>query len=62
MIYVGIDVHKRRCHSALMTEKGVILDELTFENSNQGLTALIERIQTLGEAKAVMESTKPSSP
>ncbi len=57
MIYVGIDVHKRRCHSALMTEKGDILDELTFENNSQGLSTLVERIQPLGEAKAVLEST-----
>lgn len=57
MIYVGIDVHKRVCRSALMTEKGVILDELTFENNSQGLSTLVERIQPLGEARAVLEST-----
>jgi transposase len=57
MIYVGIDVHKRQCHSALMTEKGTILDELKFENNTQGLTAFIERIQPHGQAQAVLEST-----
>jgi transposase len=57
MIYVGIDVHKHKCHSALMTENGTILDELTFQNTIQGLSELIQRIQPLGEAKAVLEST-----
>ena len=57
MIYVGIDVHKRKCQSALMTEKGQILDELSFENNSQGLSILIEKLQPLGPAKAVMEST-----
>ncbi|MGD0422890.1 MAG: IS110 family transposase [Candidatus Bathyarchaeia archaeon] len=57
MIYVGIDVHKHKCHSALMNENGTILDELTFQNTTQGLSELIQRIQPLGEAKAVLEST-----
>lgn len=57
MIYVGIDVHKHKCRSALMTENGTILDELTFQNTIQGLSELIQRIQPLGEAKAVLEST-----
>jgi transposase len=57
MIYVGIDAHKHKCCSALMTENGTILDELTFQNTTQGLSELIQRIQPLGEAKAVLEST-----
>ena len=57
MIYVGIDVHKHKCHSALMTENETILDERTFQNTAQGLSTFIERIQPLGEAKAVLEST-----
>ena len=57
MIYVGIDIHKHKCHSALMNENGRILDELTFQNTAQGLSTFIERIQPLGEAKAVLEST-----
>ena len=57
MIYVGIDVHKHKCHSALMNENGTILDEITFQNTTQGLSNLIQRIQPLGEAKAVLEST-----
>ena len=58
MIYVGIDVHKRKCCSALMTEEGIILDEITCENNHEGLSTLIQRIQPLGEAKAVLESTE----
>jgi transposase len=57
MIYVGIDVHKRKCQTALMTEKGTILDELSYENNQQGLNILIEKLQPHGEAKAVLEST-----
>ena len=57
MIYVGIDVHKRKCNSVLMDEQGRILDEPTFTNTQQGLLTLIERIKPYGEAKAVLEST-----
>ena len=57
MIYVGIDAHKHKCRSALLAENGTILDELTFQNTTQGLSELIQRIQPLGEAKAVLEST-----
>ena len=40
-----------------MNENGTILDELTFQNTTQGLSELIQRIRPLGEAKAVLEST-----
>jgi transposase len=40
-----------------MTEKGLLLDELSFENNSTGLSALIERIRNHGQARAVLEST-----
>ena len=57
MIYVGIDIHKRKCNSALMDEQGRILDETVFANTQEGLTTLIQRIKAHGQAKAVLEST-----
>jgi transposase len=57
VIYVGLDVHKRKCNSAVMDEQGRILDETTFTNTKEGLACLIERIKPYGEARAVLEST-----
>jgi transposase len=57
MIYVGIDIHKRKCNSVLMDEQGRILDETAFTNTQEGLTTLIQRIKPHGQAKAVLEST-----
>jgi hypothetical protein len=48
---------KRLSKYALMTEKGTILDELTFRNTTEGISELIERIQPLDEPKAVLKST-----
>jgi len=57
MIYVGIDVHKKHCQSALMDESGKVLEQIPFRNTGDGLTYLIDRIKPYGEAKAVLEST-----
>jgi len=38
--YVGIDVGKHRCRAALMDQKGEIVDEFLFQNSNEGISQL----------------------
>jgi transposase len=57
LIYVGIDIHKKRCQSALMDETGKILEQIPFTNTGDGVEYLIQRIKPYGEAKAVLEST-----
>src|SRR3972149_7575040 len=34
--YVGIDVHKHFCQAALMDEKGILLHEFRFDNTQEG--------------------------
>ncbi len=41
----------------MMTETGEIFDELTFDNNSQGITSLIDKIHSHGQAEAVLEST-----
>ena len=36
MKYVGIDVHKKVCQAAVLDEDGALLDEIRFENSEEG--------------------------
>jgi transposase len=57
MIYVGIDVHKKHCQSALMDETGKVLEQVPFKNTGDGVAYLIDKIKPYGEAKAVLEST-----
>ena len=59
MKYLGIDVGKRKCRTALKDDRGSIVDEFFFGNSYQGILELIKRIQNHGTKKcnAVLEST-----
>ncbi|MBU7028781.1 MAG: IS110 family transposase [Theionarchaea archaeon] len=56
MIYIGIDVHKKKCVACLKNEKGRVITELEFENKTSGFSKLLEKVEGK-EAKAVMEST-----
>jgi len=60
MINVGIDVHKKRCVTAVQDGSGRTLERITFENSKDGITAFACRLRTAykgEEIRAVCEST-----
>jgi transposase len=57
MIYVGIDVHNKRCTATLKQESGSIIQQSTFDNTPSGINSLITTLNTMGESKAVVEST-----
>ena len=40
-VYVGIDVTKKYCQAALMSEQGQITRELRFNNNTQGASNLV---------------------
>jgi transposase len=46
-VYVGIDVHKKYCQAALMSEQGKITHELRFDNTQQGATSLIDLARSI---------------
>jgi transposase len=55
-VYVGIDVHKKYCQAALMSEQGRITHELRFDNTQQGATSLINLAKSVdSHVKAVVE-------
>jgi transposase len=56
MIYIGIDVHKKRCVACLQDETGQVLNELKFLNKQSGFQELLALLEGK-KAKAVMEST-----
>jgi len=56
MIYIGIDVHKKRCVACLQDETGQVLNELKFANKQSGFQELLAFLEGK-KAKAVMEST-----
>ena len=53
--FVGIDVGKARCRTAIMDHKGVIVDEFSFENTPRGIDELMGRLYE--RDSVVMEST-----
>ena len=58
MKYVGIDVHKKVCQAAVLDEDGTFLDEIRFENSEEGIEDFALKLTGLhDEVKAVVEST-----
>jgi transposase len=57
LIYVGIDVHKKTCTATLKQESNSIMQQFTFNNNTEGITTLVNQLDTMGECKAVMEST-----
>jgi len=57
MIYVGIDVHNKRCTATLKQESGSIIQQSTFDNMPSGINSLLTILNTMGESKVVVEST-----
>jgi len=57
MINVGVDVHKKRCKACLKDEKGRMIEELSFQRSQEGIVDFRNLLQSYGEAKIVLEST-----
>ncbi len=57
MIYVGIDVHSKRCTATLKQDSGSIIQQSTFDNTPIGINSLITTFNSTGESKAVVEST-----
>ncbi len=56
MLYIGIDIDKKKCVACLRDEKGNILDELTFKNRKSGFQDLLELVGRR-KAKVAIEST-----
>jgi transposase len=55
-VYVGIDVHKKYCHAALMDESGRIQREFRFDNTLQGASGLVNLARSIdSQVKAVVE-------
>jgi transposase len=55
-VYVGIDVHKKYCQAALMSQQGQIMHELRFDNTQQGATSLVTLAKSVDpHVKAVVE-------
>jgi predicted NBD/HSP70 family sugar kinase len=46
-VYVGIDVHKKYCQAALMSEQGQITHELRFDNTQQGALNLVDLAKSI---------------
>jgi transposase len=57
VISVGIDVHKKRCQTCLKDEKGRLIEELSFQNNQEGITQLRTLLTSYPEAKVALEST-----
>src|SRR5450759_1649695 len=57
MMYVGVDVGKRKCRAAIMNTQGKIVKELDFNNNLQGINSLTSILSI--DDHAVMESTGP---
>ena len=57
MMYVGVDVGKRKCRAAIMNPEGKIVKELDFSNNSQGINSLTSMLSM--DDRVVMESTGP---
>ena len=57
MMYVGVDVGKRKCRAAIMNTEGKIIKELDFSNNLQGISSLTSMLSMAD--RVVMESTGP---
>lgn len=56
MYYVGFDIHKAFTYGVVKCEKGVVLQEGKFENSDEEFASFLSKFPC-GETKVVMEST-----
>jgi len=57
MISVGIDVHKKRCQACLKDQDGHMIEELSFQNTTEGITQLRTLLANYPETKIALEST-----
>jgi len=57
MMYVGVDVHKNFCQSAMMDDAGHIVKEDRFPNTDEGIQSFISRLVGFDDVRVVLEST-----
>ena len=59
MVYVGVDIGKRRCITCIMDEGGSILDTGSYPNTSLDALQYAKQITERypGDSKAVVEST-----
>ena len=55
MLYVGVDVGKRKCRTAMMNQEGKITREFDFDNDSEGISRLSSMLTM--DDRVVMEST-----
>ena len=55
MLYVGVDVGKSRCRTAMMNQEGRITTEFSFNNDSEGISRLASMLTM--DDRVVMEST-----
>ena len=55
MMYVGVDVGKSKCRTAMMNQEGKITTEFSFKNDSEGISRLASMLTM--DDKVVMEST-----
>jgi len=55
MLYVGVDVGKRKCRAAMMNQEGEITGEFDFSNDSEGISWLSSMLMM--DDRVVMEST-----
>jgi len=57
-MYVGVDVHKRVCRATMVNDKGELVDEFFFRNSERGIEEFMMRVEPFrDEVVAAVEST-----
>ena len=57
MISVGIDVHKKRCQACLKDQDGHLIEELSFQNSEEAISQIRTLLTSYPEVKVALEST-----
>lgn len=57
MRYVGIDVHKNFCQSAVVDDAGHIVKEDRFLNTDEGIQSFVSGLVGYGDVRVAMEST-----
>lgn len=44
-MYVGVDVHKKVCGTAIVDDDGEVVDEFLFRNSSQGIEGFMVKLE-----------------
>ena len=44
MKYVGVDIGKWKCRTAMMNQEGTLIDEFTFNNDHECIMGLASRL------------------